>query len=123
MLEYLQLEQVGQVIQKHALPQLSIASSHAQTCASQVVHRDLKPENLLLDARGHLKLIDFGSAKLLAEDEESSVHSSAESGLQQFTRATSMVGTAEYLAPEVISRNLLQMCQIKPLQSSSISCS
>ncbi|KAG9240253.1 camp-dependent protein kinase A [Calycina marina] len=50
-----------------------------------VAYRDLKPENLLLDADGHIKLVDFGFAKKIGNRE-----------------TYTLCGTPEYLAPEVI---------------------
>lgn len=35
-----------------------------------VCHRDIKPQNLVFDSDGHLKLIDFGSAKIFEKTEQ-----------------------------------------------------
>ena len=47
--------------------------------AHNLVHRDLKPENMMLDARGHVKLIDFGTSKDL---EDSTLNGPARRGNQ-----------------------------------------
>ncbi len=52
-----------------------------------IVHRDLKLENILVDQGGYLRLIDYGLAKMLKDNEE----------------ASSFCGTPEYLAPEMVS--------------------
>jgi len=43
--------------------QIVSAVSHAH--GQLVIHRDIKPSNILVDARGHARLLDFGIAKLL----------------------------------------------------------
>ncbi len=67
-----------------------------------IVHRDLKPENVLVTDAGQVKVLDFGIAKALGDNGESSVdpsRSAPPEGLQQ-TADGAIVGTLPYMAPE-----------------------
>jgi 3-phosphoinositide dependent protein kinase-1 len=69
-----------------------------------VIHRDLKPENVLMDENKHIKITDFGTAKLLAEVRDRSGGSSFERDTSESSeRAGSFVGTAEYVSPELLT--------------------
>ena len=63
-----------------------------------VLHRDIKPENILLDAKGRVKLADFGIAKLIAESDPTSSKSDAKD--PTLTHAGAALGTPQYMAPE-----------------------
>ncbi len=62
-----------------------------------ILHRDIKPENVLLDSRGRVKIADFGIAKILGTDRETTLTpTSAEH------QVTGVIGTPQYMAPEQI---------------------
>ncbi|KAJ4401244.1 serine/threonine protein kinase [Neurospora sp. IMI 360204] len=69
-----------------------------------VIHRDLKPENVLLDEQMHVKITDFGTAKLLRDprDPRPPEEIPGQSG-EDDERAASFVGTAEYVSPELLT--------------------
>jgi len=65
---------------------LELACSMAYLHSKNIIHRDLKAKNCLIDERGHLKLCDFGFARIT----------------ERTPRPMTLCGTEDWMAPEVI---------------------
>jgi protein kinase A/protein kinase X len=93
------LRQEGRLPNDHAkfyAGEIILAFAYLHTL--KIVYRDLKPENCLLDAEGHMKLTDFGFAKIV-ESKMMEVDGERE---PVETKTWTLCGTPEYLAPEMV---------------------
>lgn len=63
-----------------------------------IIHRDLKTSNLMISPEGRAKILDFGLAKRIRNDDLKKVSQSQ----QGLTEEGSLMGTLHYLAPEVL---------------------
>ena len=86
---------------------LHIASQVADALAAahhaQIIHRDVKPENIMVGANQHVKLLDFGIAKLLSSPQGSTLE----------TLPGIVIGTPVYMSPEQArGETVTQRCDV-----------
>ncbi|CAJ0963552.1 unnamed protein product, partial [Mesorhabditis belari] len=87
---FMHLEREGTFMESTAafyLSEIVVALEHLHN--EGIIYRDLKPENIMLDARGHVKLTDFGLCKEAIEGDQ---------------KTHTFCGTIEYMAPEILLR-------------------
>jgi serine/threonine-protein kinase len=101
-MELVEGESLRDLLQLGALPArrvLDIATQIAEGLAAAhergIIHRDLKPENVMITPAGHVKIVDFGLARMASPagaDESTASFTGGDHGR--------IVGTASYMSPE-----------------------
>jgi eukaryotic-like serine/threonine-protein kinase len=103
VMELLKGETLGANINHSPLPwqkacEIAIAVGEGLSAAHSngVIHRDLKPENIFLTTDGHVKILDFGLARLQKIETELDSHAPTASQ----TNPGILLGTVPYMSPE-----------------------
>jgi predicted Ser/Thr protein kinase len=119
VLEYLEGKTLAQMLDSR-IPvrqftelMLPVARALERAHEHGIVHRDLKPSNIFITARGQVKVLDFGVARIFGNpnqvtgriplpmiDRANAIGTSAEAHSDAFTEAGTLIGTLPYMSPE-----------------------
>jgi TolB-like protein len=80
---------------------VQVCSGLAAAHEKGIVHRDLKPENLFITGDSHVKILDFGVAKLIHPEAKVDPYAKTTAS-GPTTEAGTVLGTAAYMSPEQV---------------------
>ncbi|HXN22436.1 MAG TPA: protein kinase [Candidatus Dormibacteraeota bacterium] len=99
VMEYVPGKTLADRLSSGALPEKEVIALGMQIAAALedahergIVHRDLKPANIAMTAKGHVKVLDFGLAKLLRPVSQATT--------DNLTDTQAAAGTLPYMSPE-----------------------
>ena len=86
---------------------LAVADAVEAAHRALVVHRDLKPSNVLVTATGEVKLLDFGIAKLLEQEDAAATHTGLRLLTPSYAAPEQFLGGAITTATDVYALGVL----------------
>src|SRR5438045_1354128 len=79
---------------------IQVAGALEEAHAAGIIHRDIKPENVMIRRNGHVKVLDFGLAKLMDRAASDETDTEAVTRALVQTDAGMVLGTSQYMSPE-----------------------